>query len=109
MNLIDKSQNLQDLQQKSEESLAKFYENFDFGAVQKNAKECKSCRSRRMLQKDYFVAIVAVHAAENEPSKVSPKWGVPSGSFRGHDEDFEDATASQTVTAVQTATDFHEP
>jgi hypothetical protein len=36
------------------------------------AKECKSCRSRKMLQNDYLVAIVAVHTAENEPLKV---WG----------------------------------
>ena len=34
------------------------------------AKDCKSCRSRKTLQNDYLVAIVAVHTAENEPSKV---------------------------------------
>ena len=36
------------------------------------AKDCKSCRSRKMLQNEYLVAIVAVHTAENEPLKV---WG----------------------------------
>jgi hypothetical protein len=30
----------------------------------------KSCRSRKMLQNDYLVAIVAVHTAENEPLKI---------------------------------------
>ena len=34
------------------------------------AKDCKSCRSRKTLQNEYLVAIVAVHTAENEPSKV---------------------------------------
>ena len=34
------------------------------------AKECKSCRSRKMLQNAAFLAIVAVHTDENEPSKV---------------------------------------
>ena len=34
------------------------------------AKDCKSCRSRKTLQNDYLVAIVAVDTAENEPSKV---------------------------------------
>ena len=34
------------------------------------AKECKSCRSRKMLQNEYFVAIVAVDTAENEFLKV---------------------------------------
>ena len=34
------------------------------------AKDCKSCRSRKTLQNEYLVAIVAVHTAENEPLKV---------------------------------------
>ena len=34
------------------------------------AKECKSCRSRKMLQNEPLVAIVAVDTAENEPLKV---------------------------------------
>ena len=37
------------------------------------AKECKSCRSRKMQKNasfDSFLAIVAVHTAENEPSQV---------------------------------------
>ena len=32
--------------------------------------EYKSCRSRKMLQNEYLVAIVAFDTAENEPSKV---------------------------------------
>ena len=36
------------------------------------AKGCKSCRSRKMLQNEPLVAIVAVDAAENEPLKI---WG----------------------------------
>ena len=36
------------------------------------AKECKSCRSRKMLQNEPLVAIVAVHTAENELLRV---WG----------------------------------
>ena len=35
------------------------------------AKECKSCRSRKMLQNASFLAIVAVDTAENEPSEVA--------------------------------------
>ena len=34
------------------------------------AKECKSCRSRKMLQNAAFLAIVAVHTDENEPLKI---------------------------------------
>ena len=37
------------------------------------AKECKSCRSRKMLQNESLVDIVAVDTAENEPLQV---WGV---------------------------------
>ena len=36
-----------------------------------------------MLQ-EYLVAKIGVDTAENEPSDVSPKWGVQSGSFPGH-------------------------
>ena len=34
------------------------------------AKECKSCRSRKMLQNASFLAIVAVDTDENEPLKL---------------------------------------
>ena len=34
------------------------------------AKDCKSCRSRKIQQNEYLVAIVAVHTAENERRKV---------------------------------------
>ena len=44
-----------------------------------------------MLQNEYLGATIGVDTAENEPSKVSPKWGVPSGSFRGHEEGDEAA------------------
>ena len=37
----------------------------------KGAKECKSCRSRKMLKNAPTLAIRSVDTAENEPSKVS--------------------------------------
>ena len=43
------------------------------------AKECNSCRSRKMLQNAPFLAIRGVDTAENEPSKVSMKWGSQTG------------------------------
>ena len=43
----------------------------------KGAKECKSCRSRKTLQNEYLVAIVATHIAENKPSKVFAEMGGP--------------------------------
>ena len=43
------------------------------------AKECKSCRVQKMLQNAAFLAIVAVDTDENEPSKVSMKWGSQTG------------------------------
>ena len=72
-NFAEKWQNLKFLK-----ILAKFFEK-----TQKNsrsfllkiwdlsgAKECKSCRSRKMLQNAPFLAIVAVHTDENEPLKI---------------------------------------
>ena len=35
-----------------------------------SAKGCKSCRSQKIQQNEYLVAIVAVHIAENEPLKI---------------------------------------
>ena len=35
-----------------------------------------------MLQNEYLVAKIGVDTAENEPSKVSPRGGVQSGSYR---------------------------
>ena len=53
---------------------AKFWKKFDEFLLKfwdlSGAKDCKSCRSRKTLQNDYLVAIVAVDTAENEPSKV---------------------------------------
>ena len=43
---------------------------FEFGAVQRNANLIKSCRSRKILKNASFLAIVAVHTAENEPSEI---------------------------------------
>ena len=50
-------------------------QNFDAAFLLKNcdwsgAKECESCRSRKMLKNAPTLAIVAVDTAENEPSKV---------------------------------------
>ena len=41
-----------------------------FSEVWSGAKECKSCRSRKMLKNDALVAKFGVDTAENEPSKV---------------------------------------
>ena len=53
---------------------AKFWKKFDEFLLKfwdlSGAKDCKSCRSRKTLQNDYLVAIVAVDTAENEPYKV---------------------------------------
>ena len=38
------------------------------------AKDCKSCRSRKIQQNEYLVAIVAVDTAENGPPKVWRNW-----------------------------------
>ena len=51
-------------------------QNFDAAFLLKNcdwsgAKECESCRSRKMLKNAPTLAIVAVHTAENEPLKIS--------------------------------------
>jgi hypothetical protein len=40
------------------------------------AKDCKSCRSRKMLQNEYLVAIIGVDTAENEPSVCSFGWKI---------------------------------
>ena len=50
-------------------------QNFDAAFLLKNcdwsgAKECESCRSRKMLKNAPTLAIVAVHTEENEPPKV---------------------------------------
>ena len=37
----------------------------------RGAKDCKTCRSRKMLKNAPTLAIVAVHTAENEPLKIS--------------------------------------
>ena len=38
--------------------------------IRSGAKECRSCRSRKMLQNAPTNAIVAVHTEENEPPKL---------------------------------------
>ena len=43
------------------------------------AKDCKSCRSRKMRKNAPTLAIVAVDTAENEPLKISMKWGSQTG------------------------------
>ena len=67
-------------------------QNFDAAFLLKNcdwsgAKECESCRSRKILKNAPTLAIVAVDTAENEPLKI---WGwfhswfnqLPSGACR---------------------------
>ena len=51
--------------------------------VWSSAKECKSCTSKKTLQNEPFLAIVAVHTAENEPSKV--------GILRGEERQYTDS------------------
>jgi hypothetical protein len=55
-----------------------------------------------MLQNEYLVAKIGVDTTENEPSEVSPKWGVPSGSFRGHRKHF--AAIVEVLTSPATCT-----
>ena len=52
-----------------------------------------------MLKNESFLAIVAVDTAENEPVKVSRKWGVQNGSARGHQVpyDFEKEAHAKTL------------
>ena len=50
-------------------------QNFDAAFLLKNcdwsgAKECESCRSRKMLKNAPTLAIVAVHTDESDPSRV---------------------------------------
>ena len=47
--------------------------------IRSGAKVCESCRSRKSLQNEPLVAIVAVHTAENEPVKV---WGTTAATSR---------------------------
>ena len=47
------------------QNLAKNLKKFDRGA-----KECQSCRSRKMLQNEYLIARIGADAEENEPSKI---------------------------------------
>ena len=61
MNLFQSAKNVDDF-------LLKFWD-------LSSAKVWEPCRSRKMVQNEYLVAIVAVDPAENEPSKVAPKWG----------------------------------
>ena len=62
------------------------------------AKECESCRSWKILQNEYLVVKIGFDTAENEPSKVSRKWGVQTGSARGH---LSGATARVAHNAVR--------
>ena len=39
----------------------------------------------KILQNEYLVVKIGFDTAENEPSKVSRKWGVQTGSARGHE------------------------
>ena len=63
---------------KNQQNLWNFTENHtkSFGKILQNfwiwsgAKECRSCRARKMLKNAPTLAIVAVHTEENEPSRV---------------------------------------
>ena len=49
-----------------------FFQGF-FHFDSKGAKDCKSCRSRKMLQNEPTLAIVAVHTEENGPNSAEVK------------------------------------
>ena len=61
------------------------------------AKECKSCRSRKMQKNASLLAIVAVHTAENEPSEVGevPADGWPLQPVARRADLLEGASAPQ--------------
>ena len=63
-----------EIAQKNAKCAAKILKKFDEVLLNfrdwSGAKESKSCRSRKMQQNEYLVAIVAVDTAENEPLKV---------------------------------------
>ena len=46
---------------------------FDRCEDSKGAKECRSCRSRKMLKNETLVAKIGFDTEENEPAKVSRK------------------------------------
>ena len=48
----------------------KNWQNFQIFWIWSGAKECRSCRSRKMLKNEPTLAIVAAHTDENEPIKV---------------------------------------
>ena len=56
------------------EKLAKNLKTFDnillIFLILRGAKECQSCRSRKMLQNEYLIARIGADAEENEPSKI---------------------------------------
>ena len=61
----------------------RFREKFDailqISWISSGAKERKPCRSRKMLKNAPPLAIRGVDTDENEPSKVSMKWGCQTG------------------------------
>ena len=57
----------QKCEQKCEEKFDEFLLKF---CDLSGAKDCKSCRSRKMLKNEYLVAKIGFDTAENEPSKV---------------------------------------
>jgi len=59
----------------AKKSLTKNYEISEFGAVEKNANLVDLEKWFKILQNEYLDAKIGVDTAENEPSKVSPKWG----------------------------------
>ena len=54
-----------------------------------------------MLHNEYLVEKICVDTAEKEPAKVSRKWGVQSGSFRGHGDCLSAVLENMSVSAQQ--------
>merc|ERR1712139_323376 len=56
--------------QNSRKNAKKFYEILLRFSLSTGAKECQSCRSRKMLKNAYLDAKIGFDTAENEPSEV---------------------------------------
>ena len=72
--LLAKNMQLLTIFHENHQNFTKFWQNFDKFLTKfwiwSGAKECTSCRSRKMLKNAPTLAIVAVHTAENGPPKV---------------------------------------
>ena len=68
--LTEKQQNVAKFAQKIMKHFDKIFINF---RIRSGAKECRSCRSRKMRKNAPTIAIVAVHTEENGPNSAEVK------------------------------------